>query len=108
VRRPELSGLLEPRASRAVQVAAGHGEPNVRTGKRQQNPGGPTRREVEVFRLAARGLTDRLTISSETADHRIQHICGKIGVSTRAAATLCDATHLDRRRAARGRKGRSS
>jgi DNA-binding CsgD family transcriptional regulator len=50
-------------------------------------------REVEVLRLAARGLTtreiaDRLFISPKTADHHIQHIYAKIGVSTRAAAAL--------------------
>jgi HD-GYP domain-containing protein (c-di-GMP phosphodiesterase class II) len=98
LRRLEAAGMLEPRASRAVQVAAGHGEPNTRTGKRQQNPGGLTRREVEVLRLAARGLTThdiagRLYISPKTADHHIQHIYGKIGVSTRAAAALWAMQH---------------
>ncbi|MGD0908072.1 MAG: helix-turn-helix transcriptional regulator [Candidatus Acidiferrales bacterium] len=43
--------------------------------------------------LAARGLTtqqipDKLYISAKTADHHIQHIYNKIGVSTRAAAAL--------------------
>ncbi len=47
-------------------------------------------REVEVLELAAKGLTtqqiaDRLVISPKTADHHIQHIYGKIQVSTRAA-----------------------
>jgi HD-GYP domain-containing protein (c-di-GMP phosphodiesterase class II) len=98
LRRLESAGILEPRASRAVQVAAGHGEPNTRTGKRQQHPGGLTRREVEVLRLAARGLTTqeiagRLYISPKTADHHIQHIYGKIGVSTRAAAALWAMQH---------------
>jgi DNA-binding CsgD family transcriptional regulator len=98
LRRLESTGMLEPRASRAVQVAAGHGEPKTRTGKRQQNPGGLTRREVEVLRLAARGLTthdiaSRLYISPKTADHHIQHIYGKIGVSTRAAAALWAMQH---------------
>jgi HD-GYP domain-containing protein (c-di-GMP phosphodiesterase class II) len=98
LRRLESAGVLEPRASRAVQVAAGHGEPNTRAGKRQQNPGGLTRREVEVLRLAARGLTTndiagRLYISPKTADHHIQHIYGKIGVSTRAAAALWAMQH---------------
>jgi DNA-binding CsgD family transcriptional regulator len=46
-----------------------------------------------VLRLAARGLTtreiaDRLFISPKTADHHIQHVYTKIGVSTRAAAAL--------------------
>ncbi|MFI5048507.1 MAG: HD domain-containing phosphohydrolase [Gaiellales bacterium] len=98
LRRLESDGALEPRASRAVLVAAGHGEPQTRTGKRQQHPGGLTRREVEVLRLAARGLTtgeiaERLTIAPKTADHHIQHIYGKIGVSTRAAAALWAMQH---------------
>jgi DNA-binding CsgD family transcriptional regulator len=47
-----------------------------------------------VLDLAARGLTtseiaDGLHISPKTADHHIQHIHKKIGVSTRAAAALC-------------------
>ena len=55
------------------------------SGRRPRNPGGLTRREVDVLRLAARGLTtrqiaDRLYISPKTADHHIQHIYGKIGV----------------------------
>ncbi len=93
MRRLESEGVLEPRASRAVLVAAGHGEPAAAPRKRKQHPGGLTRRQVEVLRLAARGLTtreiaDRLSISAKTADHHIQHIYGKIGVSTRAAAAL--------------------
>jgi HD-GYP domain-containing protein (c-di-GMP phosphodiesterase class II) len=93
LRRLESDGVLEPRASRAVLVAAGHGEPRTSSGKRARNPGGLTRREVDVLRLAAKGLTtrevaDRLYISPKTADHHIQHIYGKIGVSTRAAAAL--------------------
>src|SRR5205085_8559906 len=93
LRRLESEGVLEPRATGAVLVAAGHGEPRVPPGRRPNNPGGLTRREVEVLRLAARGLTtrqiaDRLVISPKTADHHIQHIYTKIGVSTRAAAAL--------------------
>jgi DNA-binding CsgD family transcriptional regulator len=98
LRRLESDGVLEPRTTRAVLVAAGHGEPQAHAGKRQRNPGGLTRREVEVLRLAARGLTtreiaDRLYISPKTADHHIQHIYGKIGVSTRAAAALWAMQH---------------
>jgi DNA-binding CsgD family transcriptional regulator len=93
LRRLESEGAIEPRACRAVLVAAGHGEPAANAGKRPSNPGGLTRREVDVLRLAARGHTtrdiaDRLYISPKTADHHIQHIYGKIGVSTRAAAAL--------------------
>ena len=93
LRRLESAGMLEPRATRAVLLAAGHGEPPANAGKRPTNPGGLTRREVDVLRLAARGHTtreiaDRLYISPKTADHHIQHIYGKIGVSTRGAAAL--------------------
>ena len=93
LRRLESEGVLEPRASRAVLVAAGHGEPAANAGTRTRHPGGLSRREVDVLRLAAMGLTtkqigDRLFISTKTADHHIQHIYAKIGVSTRAAAAL--------------------
>jgi DNA-binding NarL/FixJ family response regulator len=93
LRRLESGGLLEPRATRAVLVAAGHGEPANPVRKRPQNPAGLSRREVDVLSLAARGLTTRaiaeqLVISPKTADHHIQHIYTKIGVSTRAAAAL--------------------
>ena len=93
LRRLESEGVLEPRATRAVLVAAGHGEPAARARKRPQNPGGLSGREVDVLSLAARGLTtrqiaDRLVISPKTADHHIQHIYSKISVSTRAAAAL--------------------
>ena len=76
-----------------VLVAAGHGESEALSSKRPQSPGGLSRREVDVLRLAARGLTsrqiaDRLFISPKTTDHHIQHIYNKIGVSTRAAAAL--------------------
>jgi HD-GYP domain-containing protein (c-di-GMP phosphodiesterase class II) len=93
LRRLESQGALEARASRAVLVAAGHGEAQPLSSKRSKNPGGLSQREVDVLRLAARGLTtrqiaDRLFISPKTADHHIQHIYAKIGVSTRAAAAL--------------------
>jgi len=91
-------GVTEPRATRAVLVAAGHGEPRARTVTRAKLPGRLSRRELDVLRLAARGLTtqqiaDRLSISPKTADHHIQHIYTKIGVSTRAAAALWATQH---------------
>ncbi|HTY99143.1 MAG TPA: HD domain-containing phosphohydrolase [Rhodocyclaceae bacterium] len=54
---------------------------------------GLSERELDVLRLLAHGLTtrqvaQRLVISPKTADHHIQHIYTKIGVSTRAAAAL--------------------
>ncbi|MFN8216788.1 MAG: HD domain-containing phosphohydrolase [Solirubrobacterales bacterium] len=95
LRRLEQEGALESRSTEAVLVAAGLGEPRARGSgvRKAPNPGGLTPREVEVLELAARGLTtqqiaDRLYISPKTADHHIQHIYGKIEVSTRAAAAL--------------------
>jgi predicted ATPase/class 3 adenylate cyclase/DNA-binding CsgD family transcriptional regulator len=60
--------------------------------------GGLSRREVEVLRLVAVGLTTReiaekLFISAKTADHHIQHVYTKIGVSNRAAAALWAVQH---------------
>jgi HD-GYP domain-containing protein (c-di-GMP phosphodiesterase class II)/DNA-binding CsgD family transcriptional regulator len=91
-------GALDPRATRAVLVAAGHGESGTPSVPRPHHPGGLSGREVEVLRLAARGLTTRqiagrLDISAKTADHHIQHIYNKIGVSTRAAAALWATQH---------------
>jgi HD-GYP domain-containing protein (c-di-GMP phosphodiesterase class II)/DNA-binding CsgD family transcriptional regulator len=93
IRRLEAEGKLEPRAVRAVLVAAGHGEGAAPTARRPKHPGGLSAREIEVLRLAARGLTTRqiaeqLFISTKTADHHIQHIYNKTGVSTRAAVAL--------------------
>jgi DNA-binding CsgD family transcriptional regulator len=93
LRRLASTDVLEPRAIRAVLVAAGQGEPTAPAVRRAKNPGGLSRREVDVLRLAARGLTtreigERLYISTKTADHHIQHVYTKIGVSTRAAAAL--------------------
>jgi predicted ATPase/class 3 adenylate cyclase/DNA-binding CsgD family transcriptional regulator len=64
----------------------------------QTRPGGLSRREVEVLRLVADGRTAReiaaqLFISSRTAEHHIQHVYTKIGVSGRAAATRWAVKH---------------
>jgi ATP/maltotriose-dependent transcriptional regulator MalT len=55
-------------------------------------PGGLTAREVEVLRLVASGKTNRdiaveLVISEHTVSRHLQNIFGKIGVSSRSAAT---------------------
>ena len=65
---------------------------------RLERPAGLTEREVEVLRLLARGLQTKqvaatLGISPKTADRHIQNVYGKIGVSTRAAATLFAMEH---------------
>jgi HD-GYP domain-containing protein (c-di-GMP phosphodiesterase class II) len=79
---------LDGRAVEEVLVAAGH-----RRAARPVQPGGLSAREAEVLRLLALGLITAqiardLAISSKTADHHVQHIYLKTGVSTRGAATL--------------------
>jgi predicted ATPase/class 3 adenylate cyclase/DNA-binding CsgD family transcriptional regulator len=59
---------------------------------RGARPGGLSRREIDVLKLMAEGRTTseiaaQLFISAKTADHHVQHIYTKIGVSNRAAAT---------------------
>ncbi len=61
-------------------------------------PAGLSDREVEVLGLVARGLSNReiagqLGISSRTAEHHVQHVYSKIGVSSRAAAALFAMEH---------------
>jgi HD-GYP domain-containing protein (c-di-GMP phosphodiesterase class II) len=56
-------------------------------------PAGLTQREVEVLRLAARGLTraqigSALHITENTVRHHLEHIYGKTGTRSRVTATL--------------------
>ena len=60
--------------------------------------GGLAEREIEVLRLVADGRTaseiaTQLFISPRTAEHHIQNIYTKIGVSSRAAATRWAVAH---------------
>ena len=59
---------------------------------------GLTEREAQVIALLARGLQTKqvaraLGISVKTADHHVQNAYRKIGVSSRAAATLLAMEH---------------
>jgi HD-GYP domain-containing protein (c-di-GMP phosphodiesterase class II) len=81
------AGTLCPDATRAVLAAAGH------AARRVERPTGLTDREIDVLRLLARGLTNKeiastLDISTKTAGHHVQHIFEKLGVTTRAGATM--------------------
>ncbi len=98
LRRLAAGGVLDERATDAVLAAAGHDGAVGRKAQRRTHPGGLTSREVEVLRLAARGLTTkeiagRLFIAPKTADHHIENVYTKIGVSTRAAAALWAMQH---------------
>lgn len=83
------AGRLDSEAVNAVLIAAGH---HIRP-VRRDFVAGLSEREIEVLRLAARGnsmkqIAESLSISQKTVDNHIQHIYAKIGVSTRAGATL--------------------
>jgi DNA-binding NarL/FixJ family response regulator len=76
----------------ALRAALGVGD-RASTPTRREWPKGLTDREVEVLRLAARGLSrretaERLFVSESTVRTHLEHIYAKIGVSSRAAATL--------------------
>jgi HD-GYP domain-containing protein (c-di-GMP phosphodiesterase class II) len=94
LRREVRAGRLDGAAVDGVLAAAGH-----RVGTRhRQFAAGLTEREVEVLRLVARGnakkrIAAQLVISEKTVDNHIQHIYEKIGVSTRAGATLFAMEH---------------
>jgi HD-GYP domain-containing protein (c-di-GMP phosphodiesterase class II) len=86
-------GRLDADAVRAVLAAAGHRLP-----RRREGPAGLTAREVEVLRLAARGLTNKdiaaaLFISPKTVANHMEHIYAKIGVTTRAMASMFAMKH---------------
>jgi HD-GYP domain-containing protein (c-di-GMP phosphodiesterase class II) len=94
LRRDARAGRLDGDAVRAVLDAAGHRVPRARA----EQVAGLSERELEVLRLLARGHSNRqmarqLTISERTVDHHIRHIYAKIGVSTRAAATMFAMQH---------------
>jgi DNA-binding NarL/FixJ family response regulator len=85
---------LDPDAIDAVLGAAGHA--TIRAP--QPWPGGLTDRQVEVLRLLATGLTNkqiarRLHLSPRTAEHHVQDIYTRLGVSSRAPAALFAMEH---------------
>ncbi len=94
LRRQVRAGLLDDEAVRAVLIVGGH---RLRS-KRRTWVAGLSDREIEVLRLVARGHSNRqmaslLSVSASTIHHHIQHIYTKLGVSTRAAATLFAMQH---------------
>jgi HD-GYP domain-containing protein (c-di-GMP phosphodiesterase class II) len=87
------AGRLDAEAVDAVLGAAGH-----RVSRRREGPAGLTLRELDVLRLAARGLSnkeiaERLVISPKTVANHVEHIYTKIDASTRAAASLFAMQH---------------
>lgn len=87
------AGRLDGDAVAVVLKAAGQ-----RTTVRRAWPNGLTTREVEVLGLLARGNSNRqiaaqLTLAPKTVANHAEHIYMKIGVSSRAAATLFASQH---------------
>jgi HD-GYP domain-containing protein (c-di-GMP phosphodiesterase class II) len=87
------AGRLDADAVNAVLEEAGH-----TAAARREVPAGLTEREVDVLALVAEGCTNaqiaqRLVISRRTAEHHVQHIYTKIGVSSRAAAAMFAMQH---------------
>jgi DNA-binding NarL/FixJ family response regulator len=90
LRRDVRAGRLDRDAVSAVIEAAG-GRPRPR--RDNLRPAGLSEREIEVARLVAAGCSNpeiagRLVISRRTAEHHVQHIYAKVGVSSRAALAL--------------------
>ena len=93
LRAEVIAGRLDGEAADAVLAAAGHRAP-----ARRVRPGGLTAREAEVLALLARGhsnrqIAQRLVVSPKTAANHVEHIYSKLGVSSRAAATLYATQH---------------
>lgn len=87
------AGRLDGDAAAAVLTAAGRP-----TRTRRSWPNGLTAREVEVLGLLARGhsnkqIARRLVIAPKTAANHVEHIYSKLGVASRAEATLFATQH---------------
>lgn len=94
VRSEVKAGRLDGDAAEAVLAAAGH----ARHRRHAPRPGDLTDREVDVLRAISGGQSirqaaARLGIAPKTVDAHIQRIYTKIGVSTRAGATLFALQH---------------
>lgn len=96
LRRDAEAGKFSPEAVQAVLAAAG--QPPRPLSTSAGRPAGLSERECEVLSLLARGMATKqmarqLGISPKTCDHHIQRLYAKIGLSTRAGATLFALEH---------------
>ena len=96
LRDETAAGRLDRRAVDAVLSAAG--QPALAGRSARGWPAGLTEREVGVLRGISRGLTNKqvareLYVSAATVHTHIINIYGKIGVNTRAGATLFAMEH---------------
>jgi HD-GYP domain-containing protein (c-di-GMP phosphodiesterase class II) len=93
LRTQARAGQLDGEAVNAVLRAASGRAPT-----RREWPGGLTAREVEVLALLARGqsnkqIAQRLAVTPKTVSSHVEHVYAKLGVSSRAAATLFATQH---------------
>jgi HD-GYP domain-containing protein (c-di-GMP phosphodiesterase class II) len=93
LRAEVTAGRLDADAVHAVLAVTGHRVP-----RRREGPAGLTPREVDVLRLAARGITNKdiaaiLVISPKTVANHIERIYLKIGATNRAMASLFAVKH---------------
>jgi HD-GYP domain-containing protein (c-di-GMP phosphodiesterase class II) len=92
LREAARSGELDPDAVAAVLEAAGHRPERI------AGPDGLTQREEQALGLLAQGMATKqigrvLGVTPKTADHYVQQVYAKIGVSTRAAAAVYAMQH---------------
>jgi HD-GYP domain-containing protein (c-di-GMP phosphodiesterase class II) len=93
LRSEAKAGRLDGDAVASVLGAAGHRAP-----ARREWPAGLTAREVEVLGLLARGHSNKeiarqLVVAPRTVASHIEHIYLKLGVTSRARATLFASQH---------------
>jgi len=91
LRAEVAAGRLDARAVDAVLTAAGQPRPTGRSGRTW--PAGLTDREMDVLReitlgLANKQIAGKLHVSQATVHTHVINLYGKIGVNTRAGATL--------------------
>jgi HD-GYP domain-containing protein (c-di-GMP phosphodiesterase class II) len=87
LRAEAKAGRLDPDCVASVLEASGHPPRGI------ERPGGLTGRECQTLGLIARGMATKqiartLGVTPKTADHYVQRVYAKIGVSTRAAAAV--------------------
>ena len=96
LRREVSAGKLGREAVDAILAGAGHRSKSRRADRSW--PAGLTDREVDVLRMLARGNSNKQTaaalhISDATVHTHLINVYGKIGVKTRAGATLFALEH---------------